>query len=218
MNDDLHGLPASGNQSERTSSGSVPDQGLGSPLDLFGRWLGDAHCAEGAYPNAATLSTVNAAGWPEARIVLIKDHGPEGLSFFTNYQSPKAEALALHPRAELCFYWKTLGRQVRVRGTVARLSEQASDTYFAGRDRASQIGAWASDQSQACPDPEILAERCAAVAVRFVGQVVPRPPNWGGFTLSPLRWEFWEEGRSRLHRRDLFTLEDNGWTRAMLFP
>lgn len=187
-------------------------------VDLFGKWLNEARSAEAAYPDAAALSTIDRAGWPESRIVLIKEHGSNGLSFFTNYQSTKALALPFSPRAELCFYWKTLGRQIRVRGTVARLPEPASDIYFAGRDRASQIGAWASDQSGVCPDPEFLAKRCAAVAARFHGKAVPRPPNWGGFRLSPHRWEFWEEGLSRLHRRQLFLLEDNGWTRALLFP
>lgn len=202
----------------RPDSDRIEDEAPVRPINLFAQWSDDAHRSEASYPQAASLATVDPAGWPEARIVLVKHHGPEGLTFFTNYESDKARALACHPRAELCFHWKTLRRQVRVRGPVIRLPEPASDRYFAGRDRASQIGAWASDQSRICPDPDILATRCAALADRFRDRTVPRPPHWGGFLLSPLRWEFWQERESRLHQRDIFVLDRDGWTHASLFP
>lgn len=166
-----------------------------------------------------TLATVE-DGRVCARIVLLKGVDQRGFRFFTNYDSDKGEQLAAHPRAALCFHWKTLrhGVQVRVEGDVARLPADESDAYFASRPRGSQIGAWASRQSQTLRDRAEFEARIAEVESRFDGVPVPRPPHWGGFVLAPRRIEFWYGADFRLHERVLYEAGAQDWTRRLLYP
>jgi pyridoxamine 5'-phosphate oxidase len=195
-----------------------PAQG---PLALFADWLAQADRAEPNDPNAMTLSTVDEAGAPDARIVLLKDLDDRGFTFFTNLCSAKAVELAGDRRAALTFHWKSLRRQVRVRGLVETVSDAEADAYFATRARVSRLGAWASDQSQTLDDPSALRERLAEQEKRFEGQEPPRPPHWSGYRLLPTAIEFWSDGAFRLHDRLLFErqqVEDADWTARRLYP
>jgi pyridoxamine 5'-phosphate oxidase len=187
---------------------------LGSdPILTFNAWLAEAEMASGMrYPNAVTLSTVDAQGNPDGRIVLLKGTDARGFQFFTNYDSRKGAALTATPRAALTFYWDAQGRQIRARGAVVRLPESESDAYFASRPRASRIGAWASRQSEAIDSRDALDAAYAEEEERFADLDVPRPPHWGGFVLSPTEVEFWQEVPFRLHDRFLFRKgEDGTW-------
>lgn len=166
-----------------------------------------------------TLATADAER-VSARIVLLKGVDERGLRFFTNYDSDKGAQLAAHPRAALCFHWKTLrhGVQVRVEGEVATLPTDESDAYFATRPRGSQIGAWASLQSQDLRDRAEFEARIAEVERRYADAPVPRPPHWGGFVLAPRRIEFWYGADFRLHERVLYRNDASGWTRRLLYP
>src|SRR5262245_39767867 len=152
-------------------------------------------------PAAVTLATADAAGRPSARVVLLKGVDARGFVFYTNYESRKARELAQNPFAALCFHWPALGEQVRVEGRVGLASAEESDAYSATRPRPSQIGAWASRQSETLPSREDLMARVQEIEARFAGREVPRPPNWGGFRLAPSRVEFWKHAESRLHER-----------------
>ena len=174
------------------------------------------------HPNAVCLSTVGEDGWPQGRIVLVKAVDSRGLVFFTNYRSPKALALAHAPRAALTFYWPDLHRQVRVRGRVEEVSPEESDVYFRTRALGSQIGAWASDQSQILESREALEARRREIEERFQGGEVPRPDHWGGYLLRPDEIEFWQGRDDRLHDRFLFSRKDvndeAGWGVQRLSP
>ena len=193
-------------------------EGNHEPFGSFARWYADAVAAEPDVPDAMQLATVDAAGNPSVRTVLLKEHGPSGWVFYTHYSSPKGRDLTTHPRAAAVMHWKSLQRQVRVEGPVERLPAEASDRYFATRDRASQIGAWASDQSSRLADRSTLDAAFEAVAARFSGHDVPRPPHWGGWTLQPTRMEFWQGRPGRLHDRVLFELHGPFWERSILAP
>jgi pyridoxamine 5'-phosphate oxidase len=171
------------------------------PMTQWHRWHDEAFDAGIAEPNAMTLSTVDDDGAPDARIVLVRGADQRGFSFFTNYRSAKSEQLAARPVAAATFGWLDLHRQVRVSGSVERVDEAESDEYFATRPRGSQIGAWASPQSQAIAGRGELDELIAATAARFGDAAVPRPEHWGGWRLVPARWEFWQGRPSRLHDR-----------------
>jgi pyridoxamine 5'-phosphate oxidase len=191
------------------------------PLALFAAWLSEADKAEPNDSNAMTLSTVDDAGAPDARIVLLKDLDDRGFTFFTNLQSAKAVELAGDHRAALTFHWKSLRRQVRIRGLVEKVTDAEADAYFATRARVSRLGAWASDQSQTLDDPATLRARLAEQEKRFDGQEPPRPPYWSGYRLIPVAIEFWRDGAFRLHDRLLFEreqVEDAAWTARRLFP
>ena len=181
------------------------------PLRQFDRWLAEAIKAELPEPTAMTLATVDAQGRPDARIVLLKGVDARGFIFFTNYESRKGRELAAHPFAALLFYWIELERQVRVEGTVARLSAEESDAYFASRPRASRLAAWASPQSRAIASRGWLEHEFAAAKERFAphGEHVPRPPHWGGYSVAPASLEFWQGRRSRLHDRIRYVHEDS---------
>jgi pyridoxamine 5'-phosphate oxidase len=189
-------------------------------LATLQRLLGEATAAGDPEPGAMNLATVGAAGRVSSRIVLLKGIGEDGLRFFTNYESAKAEELAAHPQAALCLHWKTLADQVQVRveGGVGMLDAADSDAYFATRPRLSQIGAWASLQSQTLPDRETFEARVAEVERRFSGVDVPRPPHWGGYRLVPDRFEFWYGARHRWHERQRYELRDGTWSRRQLYP
>ena len=188
------------------------------PIARFSEWLTEAEASEPNDPNAVALATVNAAGQPAVRMVLLKGLSVDGFVFYTNQQSRKADDLAAQPRAALLFHWKTLRRQVRVEGAVSVVSDAEADAYFATRGRVSRLGAWASDQSRTLPDRATLEAKLAEVTARFEGGDVPRPPHWSGYRVAPERIEFWSDGEHRLHKRELFVRNGEGWTTSLLYP
>jgi pyridoxamine 5'-phosphate oxidase len=202
------------------ATAAPPLDAAADPLALFAQWLTEADMAEPNDPNAMTLSTVDADGAPDARIVLLKDLDDRGFTFFTNLRSAKAVELAGDRRAALTFHWKALRRQVRVRGFIETVTDAEADTYFATRARVSRLGAWASDQSQTLDDPATLRARLAEQEKRFEGEEPPRPPHWSGYRLLPVAIEFWRDGAFRLHDRLLFEREevDQIWAARRLFP
>lgn len=188
------------------------------PLVLFQAWLAEAERTEANDPNAMSLATVGADGAPSARMVLLKGTDARGFSFYTNLGSRKARELDARPQAALCFHWKSLRRQVRVEGPVERVSDDEADAYFATRARISQLGAWASKQSQVLAGRFELEARVARYTARFGLGPVPRPPHWSGFRVLPQRIEFWEDRPFRLHMRMLFTRSGDGWVTGELYP
>jgi pyridoxamine 5'-phosphate oxidase len=188
------------------------------PHSLFDEWFSEARASEPNEPEAMTVATTGADGQPSARMVLLKAHGPDGFVFYTHEQSAKGRDLKENARAALLFHWKSLGRQVRIEGTVERASDAEADAYFASRSRDSQLGAWASDQSRPLDLRATFERRFAEAKQRFDGQDVPRPPTWGGYRVIPQRIEFWTARPHRLHERRLFTLAKGGWTEGFLYP
>lgn len=164
------------------------------------------------------LATADSRGRPTARLVLLRGADSRGFVFFTNYDSRKGRELTENPQAALCFYWASLDEQIRIEGRVTRVAPAESDEYFAGRPRGSQLGAWASDQSQVLSSRETLENKYREVERRFEGQVVQRPPFWGGFRLSPVRIEFWYGRPDRLHDRVVYVRESSGWRIERLYP
>lgn len=182
--------------------------------------IAEAGAAGDREPTAMTLSTVGSNGRVSSRVVLLKHVDDDGLRFFTNYESAKAGQLASHDQAAVNFHWKTLRDQVqgRIEGRVEKLGAADSDAYFATRPRMSQVGAWASLQSQELPGRDVFDARVAEVESRFAGVDVPRPPNWGGYRLRPDLFEFWYGARFRLHDRQRFELDDGVWRKFLLYP
>ncbi len=190
-----------------------------NPTQQFLAWFDECVARGEVEPNAMTLATVDAQGAPRARIVLLKGADAEGFVFYTNYESPKALECASAGRAALTFLWHSVARQVRVEGTVERVSEAVSDAYFASRPRASQLGAWASTQSAPVADRAALEASFEAATERFEGVDVTRPPHWGGLRVVPTRMEFWQGHPGRMHDRVVYErVVDGGWTRARLAP
>ncbi len=168
---------------------------------------------------AMTLSTCTKDGYPSSRIVLLKDFSEEGFIFFTNYHSRKSRELEENPRAALCFYWPEVNQQIRIEGTISKIHPRDSDSYFSSRPRLSQIGAWASDQSQPLRSREELLSRVADLEKKYEDQPVPRPSFWGGYLLHPTRMEFWINGEFRLHDRFLYQFEGDGrWHMRRINP
>ena len=188
------------------------------PFALFAAWLDEARAVEPNDPEAVALATADASGAPSVRMVLLKGHGPDGFVFYTNSRSRKGAELAANPRAALLFHWKSLRRQVRIEGAVAPVAPEVADAYFASRSRDSQIGAWASDQSQPLAGRDVFEARYEALAAEHEGRDLPRPPHWWGYRVVPERIEFWLDRPHRLHERRLFTLGDDGWGEGLLYP
>jgi pyridoxamine 5'-phosphate oxidase len=189
------------------------------PIRQFHAWLHQALTAEVPEPYAMTLATATPDGLPSARVVLLRGVDERGFTFFTSYEGRKAGELEANPRAALVFYWAELERQVRVAGTVERASEAESDDYFRNRPRGSQLGAWASHQSEVLPGRATLERRLAELERQYADRDVPRPPTWGGYRVRPLAIEFWQGRRSRLHDRLRYRrAEDGAWVIERLSP
>lgn len=187
------------------------------PIELFEAWFEAARESGILLPEAMSLATATPEGAPSVRMVLLKQVDQHGFVFFTNYGSQKASELDANPQAALCFHWAVLQRQVRVSGPVARVSEEESTEYFATRGRGSQVGAWASRQSEVLASRGELEERVREVAAEHPVEV-PRPPFWGGYRLTPQRIEFWQGRADRLHDRLRFQREGQAWTTQRLYP
>ncbi len=188
------------------------------PFVLFGEWFTAAKGSEPKYPDAVTMATIGLDGIPSARTVLLKEWDDRGFVIYTNLEGGKGREVAANGRAALCFYWKTLDRQVRIRGAMEQVSDEQADAYFATRPRESRIGAWASRQSQEISGREELMARVEDFERRFADGEVPRPPHWSGLRLVPVSMEFWSEGTYRLHDRLVYTREGDGWRTAILSP
>ena len=189
------------------------------PIRQFSAWYDAAAAAEVPEVNAMTLATVDADGRPSARIVLLRGADARGFTFYTNFRSRKGRELDARPDAALLFFWPQLERQVRIEGTVARAELPAADAYFANRPRASQVGAWASPQSEPIPDRAWLERAYGEHDRRFGAEGgVPRPPHWGGYTLRPRAFEFWQGRASRLHDRIVYRRDGDAWTIGRLAP
>ena len=188
------------------------------PFALFNEWLREAIAKEPNDANAMALATADEAGLPDVRMVLLKHADETGFVFYTNLGSAKGRQLAANPQAALLFHWKTLRRQVRVRGTVAPVSAAEADAYWATRARPAQLGGWASEQSQPLPDRLALEKRIAEMGLKFGLGKVPRPPHWSGFRVTPQAIEFWRDRPFRLHERLVFARAAGGWTTTRLFP
>ena len=190
------------------------------PYELFQEWLADATKSEPNDPNAMSLATVDEEGLPDVRMVLLKDADERGFVFYTNYESQKGQEILATMKAAVVFHWKSLRRQVRVRGTVEQVSDAEADAYFASRPKQSQIGAWASQQSRPLEGRFALETSVALYATKYALGSVPRPPQWSGFRIRPLAIEFWHDRPFRLHDRIVFrrTSPDGGWTKTRLYP
>jgi len=191
---------------------------MADPFALFDQWLAEARQKEPNDPEAMALATTGLDGQPSVRMVLLKGHGVDGFTFYTNDESAKGEQLAANPRAALLLHWKSLRRQVRIEGAVERVADPEADRYFATRARDSQLGAWASDQSRPLDARETFERRFEDTQGRFEGKEVPRPPHWGGYRVKPERIEFWSDRPHRLHDRRLFVRDGAGWTEGLLYP
>tara|TARA_R110002096_G_scaffold169779_2_gene341491 strand:+ start:13304 stop:13951 length:648 start_codon:yes stop_codon:yes gene_type:complete len=187
------------------------------PFDFFKKWLAEAIKAEIDEPNAFTLSTFGEQ-YPDSRIVLLRDFNKEGLSFYTNYDSKKAKDLISHPFASINFFWVELFRQIRIKATVEKVSDKMSDDYFASRPRESQLGAWASLQSEVLSSRAALETQLNQLEEKFKNKEVPRPENWGGYLLKPNYFEFWQGRPSRLHDRIVYEKNGEDWHIKRLYP
>jgi len=190
------------------------------PFGLFAQWLAEAERSEPNDPNALSLATVDADGLPNVRMVLLKGFDERGFVFYTNFESQKGTELLGSMKAAMCFHWKSLRRQVRVRGPVSVVSDEEADAYYASRPRGSRIGAWASQQSRPLESKFALEKEVARYTAKYAIGEIPRPAHWSGFRLSPTYVEFWKDGKFRLHDRFVFTRDGEGapWTTARFYP
>ena len=219
LSDDLAAGPLTGDDSSQ--AGRTPDfTAAAEPLRLFQDWLDDATSSEPNDPNAMALATVDKDGLPDVRMVLLKGFDERGFVFYTNTGSAKGRELAATMKAALVFHWKSLGRQVRVRGPVEQVSDAEADEYFATRPRGSRIGAWASKQSRPLDSRFALEKAVAVETARHAIGAIPRPPHWTGFRIMPVEIEFWHDRPFRLHDRIQFrrSAPAGDWTKARLFP
>lgn len=188
------------------------------PYDQFHRWFAEAEASEPNDANAMAIASVGADGQPSVRMVLLKDADTRGFVFYTNYESRKGRQLLETRKAALVFHWKILGRQVRAEGSVETVSDEEADAYFASRQRSSQVGAWASQQSRPLETRFELEKRVAMFAAKYAIGTVPRPPYWSGFRIVPDRIEFWENKPFRLHDRLVYYRAGDGWNTEKLYP
>ncbi|PSM18368.1 MULTISPECIES: pyridoxamine 5'-phosphate oxidase [Nitratireductor] len=189
------------------------------PVRLFGDWLADAQESEPNDPTAVALATVDQDGLPDVRMVLLKGFDRDGFVFYTNFESAKGVELLGSMKAAMCFHWKSLRRQVRLRGPVEIVSDAEADAYFASRPRGSRIGAWASKQSRPLESRFALEKSVAEYTARHAVGTIPRPPHWSGFRLKPQTIEFWHDRPFRLHDRVVFTADGKGgWNKTRLYP
>jgi pyridoxamine 5'-phosphate oxidase len=188
------------------------------PFTRFAAVYEQAKVAQPKDPNAMTLATVDERGRPALRVVLLKDFDEQGFVFYTNHTSRKGREALATKVAALNFYWPSLDTQVRIEGAVHPVTDAEADLYFSSRPRESQLGAWASMQSQALPSREVLEQRLAALTAEYEGKAVPRPPHWSGFRVAPERIEFWRAHPHRLHWREVYEKADGGWTKGLLYP
>ena len=188
------------------------------PIARFSAWYEEAKQVIPVEPNAMVLATADARGRPSSRVVLLKGVDPRGFVFYTNLHSRKGHELLENPHAALCFHWRPLERQVRIEGPVERVTEAEADAYFASRARGSQLGAWASQQSGELASRESLEARLAELERRYADKPVPRPPHWSGFRVLPELIEFWTSRPSRLHVRELYRRDGEGWRKVLLNP
>ena len=201
-----------------TTSPPQPQISATDPFALFSEWLREALAHEVNDGNAMAVATVDEAGLPDVRMVLLKDFDARGFVFYTNVESAKGRQLDAHPQAALLFHWKSLRRQVRVRGPVVAVTPEEADAYWATRARPAQLGAWASQQSRPLPDRLAFEKKIAEFGLKFGLGKVPRPPHWSGFRIQPQAIEFWRDRPFRLHERLLFERAPGGWTTRRLFP
>ena len=193
---------------------------LDDPIELFTIWMNKAKKSEPNDPNALSLATSDKKGVPSVRMVLLKDFSKHGFIFYTNFNSPKSTSLKENPKAEMCFYWKSLLRQVRINGKVSQVKDEVADDYYNSRDRNSQIGAWASKQSSVLKNRDELIKSIKDYEKKYLNQKkIPRPPHWSGWNLIPFEIEFWMQGKNRIHERLNYTKKENGnWERCLLSP
>lgn len=189
-----------------------------NPFEQFETWFAEAIKSDIFEPNAMTLATAAADGKPSARIVLLRGFDQSGFTFFTNYDSRKGRDLIENPQAALLFFWAEIERQVRLEGSILKVADRVSDDYFATRPRESQIGAWVSPQSETIESREFLERKFAELTEQWQGKEISRPPNWGGFTLRPQTFEFWQGRASRLHDRLFYKKIGTKWKLARLAP
>ena len=188
------------------------------PFELFAAWLEDATASEPNDPNAVALATVDPDGLPDVRMVLLKGFDQAGFVFYTNFESAKGREILANMKAAMCFHWKSLRRQVRVRGTVEQVSDAEADAYYASRPRGSRIGAWASKQSRPLESRFALERAVAEFTARHAIGEIPRPQHWSGFRILPQQIEFWHDRPFRLHDRMQFTRNGGGWEKTRLYP
>ncbi len=188
------------------------------PFIFFGKWLDEAIYSGITEPTAMSVSTIGLDGYPQSRIVLLKSFDNLGFIFFTNYNSQKGKSLEQHPGASLLFFWPELQRQVRITGEVEKVSREITGSYFSSRPRSSQIGAWASAQSEEIPSREHLENLFEAIEEKFQDTEIPAPAHWGGYKLNPVRFEFWQGRENRMHDRFSFEKTDTGWHIRRLAP
>jgi pyridoxamine 5'-phosphate oxidase len=203
------------NDTPLTSSDFAATQ---NPFELFGNWLQEATASEINDPNAVAVATVDPAGMPNVRMVLLKDFDSRGFTFYTNYESAKGQEVLHARKAAMCFHWKSLRRQVRIRGEVELVSEAEADAYYTSRPRGSRIGAWASQQSRPLQSRAVLEQSVAEITERYGDDDIPRPAHWSGFRIVPATIEFWRDMPYRLHDRVVFSRAGSGWTTERLYP
>lgn len=220
MSDDTSAIPPSPSAEDYAREADrplIPD--VSEPFVLLETWMTEARANEPNDPSAMSLATVDPEGVPDVRIVLLRGIGPDGLKFYTNFDSTKAQQLVSAGSAAICLHWKSLRRQVRARGRVERLPDADSDAYFARRTPQSRISAIASDQSRPLPDRAVFLERVAELSEIYGdSDDIPRPANWGGFRIIPDEVEFWQDQAFRMHDRLRLKRTDGGWTSTRLYP
>ena len=194
------------------------DEAAENPFEQFTNWFNEAVESNIDEVNAMTLATVNAAGKPSARIVLLKGMSEEGYEFYTNYESDKAQEIAGNNNVAIVFFWKELERQIRIEGTVKKAPGDVSDTYFNSRPEESRIGAWSSPQSKIISSREILEENVHATKIKFAGEEIARPSFWGGYVIEPILFEFWQGRSNRLHDRIEYVKNETAWIKRRLAP